>query len=249
VWLDGSINLTRTISDNLSKPYALFVTTAGDIYVDNGYSNGRVDKWTSSTNTSVPAMYVGNACYGLFVDTRNTLYCSICNLHQVVTKSLNSGTNVVTIVAGTGCPGSVSNMLHSPYGIFVSTNFDLYVADCGNDRVQLFPSGQLNGTTVARNGAPGTIPLNCPTAVVLDGDNYLFIVDSYNNRIVGPGPNGFRCLVGCSGSGSASNQLSDPQSMAFDSFGNIFVTNWGNARVQKFIFVNNTLGKCNVLSI
>ena len=95
-------------------------------------------------------------------------------------------------------------------------------------------SGQLNGTTVAGNGI-GNIALSCPTGVVLDGKNYLFIVDSFNHRIIGSGPNGFRCLVGCSGSnGSASNQLLFPQSMAFDSSGNIFVTDQGNNRVQRF---------------
>ena len=93
-------------------------------------------------------------------------------------------------------------------------------------------------------GTSGTFTLSCPTGIVLDADKYLFIVDSSNHRIIGSGPNGFRCLVGCLGTiGSASNQLNYPQSMAFDSYGNMFVTDQSNNRVQKFILINYTVGK------
>jgi hypothetical protein len=165
--------------------------------------------------------------------------------HQVVAKSLNSISNITTIIAGTGCIGSTSNMLYCPLGIFVDINFDLYVADSGNNRIQLFRSGQLNGITIAGSESPNlTVTLHNPTGVVLDADNYLFIADQYNQRIIGSGPNGFRCLVGCSGSpGSASNQLSFPVSLSFDSYGNMFTTDNGNSRIQKFILLNSTLGK------
>jgi hypothetical protein len=164
--------------------------------------------------------------------------------HQVVTQSLNSASNALTIIAGTGTAGSSSNMLYYPEGIFVDINFDLYVADFSNCRIQLFRAGQLNATTVAGNGAPGTITLSCPSGIVLDADKYLYIVDLHNDRIVGSGPNGFQCLVGCSGSrGSASNQLYNPFSISFDSYGNIFVTDDYNNRIQKFILQDNLCGK------
>jgi hypothetical protein len=221
IWFEGNIN-AKTISSGLSNPYALFVTSTGDIYADNGFANGQVTKRTMNVSTSIPVMYVGQKCYDLFVDKNDTLYCSMYNLHEVVTKSLSSSSNALKIVAGTGCSGSASNMLYNPRGIFVDINFDLYVADCGNDRIQFFSSGQLTGLTVAGSGAPTTITLDCPTDVILDADNYLFIVDQYNHRIIGSGPNGFRCLVGCSGGGSGSNQLLYPQSMAFDEFKNLY---------------------------
>jgi len=242
VWFDNSINPTRTISGNLASPWSLFVTTSGDIYVDNGNPNGRVDKWELNTNSSVPAMYVGSSCLGLFVDINDTLYCSLCNLHQVVTKSLNSDSNITRTVAGNGTAGSTSNMLSGPHGIFVNINLDLYVADYGNNRIQLFQFGQLNATTVASSSP--TITLDGPTGIVLDADGYLFIVDCGNNRIVGSGLNGFRCLVGCSEIGSsASNELWSPQTLGFDSYGNIFVTDWTNNRIQKFVLSTNSCGK------
>ncbi len=244
VWFNDSIDPTRIISGNLSNPYSLFVTITGDIYVDNGDANGRVDEWAWNINFSVPAMYVGNKCMGLFVDINDILYCSLHDLHQVVAKPLNNDSNTTKIVAGTGCNGSSSNALSYPYGVYVDINLDLYVAECGNNRIQLFQSGKLDGTTIAGAGSlHTTVTLSCPTDIVLDADGYLFIVDSNSHRIFGSGPNGFRCLVGCSGGGSASNQLQYPRSLSFDSYGNIFVTDSSNSRIQKFILLNNTLGK------
>jgi DNA-binding beta-propeller fold protein YncE len=135
-------------------------------------------------------------------------------------------------------------MLYVPRGIFVDRLFNFYVADCGNNRIQFFQSGNLNGTTVAGVAATGTISLQCPTGVVLDGGGYLFIVDGEHHRVVGQSSNGFRCVVGCTNtSGSASNQLSLPRSLSFDSYGNIYVVDRSNNRVQLFFLENNTCGE------
>jgi glucose/arabinose dehydrogenase len=74
-------------------------------------------------------------------------------------------------------------MLNSPYGIFVDVNFDLYIADNKNNRIQLFKSGHLNGTTVAGDNTISS-ELWEPSDIVLDADGYLFIADSGNNRII-----------------------------------------------------------------
>ncbi len=245
MWLNDSITPTRTISGGLSNPVGIFVTSNGDIYVDNEQSNGRVDKWTLNANASVPVMYVSSRCFSLFVDISNTLSCSMDQNHQIIKRWLDDQSNTTTIVAGNGSSGSTSDMLYYPNGIFVDINLNLYVADCWNHRIQLFRLGELNGLTIAGNESSNhTITLSYPTGIVLDADNYLFITDYNNNRIVGSGSNGFRCLVGCSGSsGSASNQLSLPVTLSFDSYGNMFVTDKNNGRIQEFILSTNSCGK------
>lgn len=232
------------ISGDFIRPSSLFASLAGDVYIDNGYTHNRIDKSIRSTANISTILNINGSCYGLFIDNNATLYSSLENLHQVMKTSLNDDSNITIIAAGNGTPALSSNTLDSPHGIFVDTNFNLYVADFGNNRIQLFQSDKTNGTTVAGNGTPSTIALTRPTDVVLDGQGYLFIVDSYNHRIVGSGPNGFRCVAGCSmTNGSAATQLNYPQSMAFDRFGNIFVTDRDNNRIQKFLLQTNSCGK------
>ena len=94
-----------------------------------------------------------------------------------------------------------------------------------------------------------TIVLSYPTCVILDADGFLFIVDNDNNRIVASDSYGFRCLVGCLKTpGNASDQLYYPWILSFDSYGNMFVTDRYNHRVQKFLLATNSCGKHPKLS-
>ena len=246
VWFNNSsiptsINTASAIS--ASYPFSLSVATGGEMYVDNGLLNGQVDKWASNGTFLGTSMLTPSSCDGLFVDVAHNIYCCVMNSHQITSKSLLSDADTLTIVAGTGCPGNSSNMLRDPRGIFVHTNLDLYVADSSNSRIQLFHSGQLNGTTIAGTDVTGSMSLNYPTGVALDGEGYLFIVDCYSGRIIGSDSSGFRCLVGCSGIGNASNQLLAPFLLSFDIDGNMFVVDGGNHRIQKFLLSTNSCGK------
>ena len=245
MWHEGSINTTQVIPGNFTDPNSLFVTSNGDIYIDDGEENGRVQKWKAQTNTFDTVMNVNSSCWGLFVDTNETLYCSMLNHHQVVKKSLNDHQmKSIVVAAGTGSKGSTFKELNGPVGMFVDVNFDLYVADCRNNRIQLFESGDLNGITVAGDGSINpTINLFCPSGIVLDAQKYLFIVENGNHRIVGSNLNGFRCLIGCYGGGSQSNQLLDPNSFSFDRSGNILVADESNHRIQKFEYFGRSCGE------
>jgi len=216
----------------------------GDIYIDDGEENGRVEKWIAETNTTVTVMNVFSSCYGLFVDKNDNLYCSMYNHHFVVKRSLHDPVLALAFIAGRGIQGSAPNELNGPAGIFVGVKLDLYVADCENDRIQLFEAGKSNGQTVAGDRSPSpTITLDCPIGITFDAQNYLFIVDRNNHRIVGSGLNGFRCLVGCDRRNSQSNQLSFPSAFSFDRSGNMFVVDQGNNRIQKFQYEKNSCSK------
>ncbi|CAF1084946.1 unnamed protein product [Adineta steineri] len=239
IWHEEGVNPTGIIRANFTGPSSLFVTSNGDIYIDDGFENGRVQKWIAGANNFSTVMNVNSSCHGLFVDINDTLYCSMGDNHQVLKRSLNDAVMAPNrVAAGTGIEGSASNQLSDPGGIFADVNFDLYVADCNNDRVQLFQSGESYGITVAGSTSLNpTITLNFPIGIILDADKYLFIVDHGNNRIVGSGSNGFRCLVGCYGMGLQSNQLYGPFSFSFDHSGNMFVADYANHRIQKFKYL------------
>jgi hypothetical protein len=238
---NGSLTLNKTISGNLNHPWSLFVTDNGDIFVDNGYNNNRVDKWTLNGTNGKPVMNINSSCTGLFVDITYNLYCSSTKEHSVFKVGLDQNTSTPMVVAGTGCPGPLTNMLDHPHGIFVDENLTLFVADTHNNRIQRFQSDQLNAVTVAGFGGLVSFILNRPTSIVLDGDGHLFIVDSGNHRIIRSISKGFECLAGCSGkSGASMSQLNNPQTMAFDKYGNILVTDSSNHRVQKFMLAENS---------
>ncbi|CAF1418424.1 unnamed protein product [Adineta steineri] len=242
MWQEENINSTKIISGSFTGPRSLFVASNGDIYIDDGVKNGRVQKWIAETSTFVTVMNVNSSCFGLFVDINDILYCSITDRHQVVKRSLNDSVMASNhVAAGTGVEGSDSNQLDGPFGIFVDVNLDLYVTDCVNNRVQLFQSGESNGSTVAgRESLNPTITLDRPSGIVVDAEKYLFIVELTNSRIVGSGLNGFRCLVGCYGEGSQSNQLDSPFSLSFDHSGNMFVIDAENSRIQKFLLMKDS---------
>jgi len=239
-WSSGATNSNRDIFKNISNPASLFVTSNGDVFVNNDKEN-RIEKQTVNSTQIIPIMSVNSTCYGLFIDLDDMIYCSMKDLHQVIQKSLDNSHDNVSVIAGNGSPGSTMDMLDNPHGIFVSTSSDLYVADCGNDRIQLFTYPDRNGTTVAGNQLTKTIKLNCPTAIALNIDQSLFIVDSKNHRIVRSIPDGFRCVIGCSGDrGPDINTLNQPTSIAFDSYGNMFVADTANKRIQKFDFIQSS---------
>ncbi|UJR19290.1 hypothetical protein I4U23_022419 [Adineta vaga] len=222
---------TITISDyEDSFIYSMFVTNIGDIYIS---TNRQIIKWISSSNTFTKI--IKWSCQAMFIDINNALYC-LKTLHmKCLIVLLNYDETKVTVVVGPGQAKFPNDILSAPKGIFVDTNFDLYVADCLADRIHLFAFGQTVGkTVVGKNSKDITIELDCPTEVVLDAEKYLFISIKNGLRIIGSGPNGFRCLLGCYDWGSPSNQLHDPLDFSFDTYGNIFVLDYFNYRIQKF---------------
>ena len=65
------------------------------------------------------------------------------------------------------------------------------------------------------------------------------MADAGNQRIVKWTTNyaaGGVCIIGCSStSGTAANQLYGPRDLKFDRYGNIYITDQANHRIQKFL--------------
>ncbi len=234
----------------LYYPTSIFVTRTW-IYIMDTW-NFRVQKW--SRNLSNPVTVAGifgvygistntrtfYRGFGVFVDNYANLFVGDLDYNRVIMFPWNSTSGTAgAMVAGTGISGSNPDQLSGPYGLFVTDNGVLYIADCNNHRIQKWVLGARSGVTVAGTAVAGNglSRLNFPNTVVVDLNGCMYIADENNGRIMRWGPGAFigKCIAGCSGNrGPAANQLSDPVSIAFDSSGSMYVSDWGNNRVQKF---------------
>ena len=228
---------------------SVFAASNGDVFAGTISPSGQseIQRWTANGMNTIIHNTTVQLCYGLFVDDIDRLYCSLGDASFVMMLDLNDSTNTPSFVAGQASPGNTSDRLNIPAGIFVTFDYELYVADSGNNQNPAFPtrsternhSGRCWGT---RNGDTcwplGSCP-RCPRIHV----HCRSLEPSHHSL---KGRNGFRCVAGCSSvNGSAHDQLSMPSSLSFDSYGNIFVADTGNRRIQKLELSTKFCGECD----
>lgn len=139
--------------------------------------------------------------------------------------------------------------LYTPTGLLIDPAGNLYIADLNNNRIRkVTPAGII--TTVAGGGSLGVLGdggpatsawLNNPNAIAMDASGNLFITDNQNHRIRKVTPAGIiSTYVGtgsasfCGDGGPASSAcIAYPYGLAFDTAGNLFISDTGNGRIRK----------------
>jgi gliding motility-associated-like protein len=181
---------------------------------------------------------------GVFLDRDGYMYVADSNNNRIqrFPPGSTSASDGFTVAGGFG-QGMAANQLNHPTSVFVDSHGNLYVADAGNHRIQEFPasSGGTNGITVAGGNSPGgaSNELYFPMSIWVDVNGYLYVADTYNSRIqrFPPGStqttNGVT-VAGTNTPGSAANELDHPTSVNVDQYGNVYVSDAGNNRVQEF---------------
>jgi hypothetical protein len=182
---------------------------------------------------------------GIAVDSNGYIYVADTYNHRI--QKFDSGRNFVT---KWGSYGSGVNQFNTPYSIAVDSSNYLYVADSGNDRVQKCDS---SGNFVGNWGSSGTgdSQFDDSAAVAIDSSGNVYVVDTFNHRIQKFTSNGGflgwwgRDNLGSTGwhgpgfgrtgaQGSGDGEFSWPRGIAVDSLDNVYVTDQGNFRIQKF---------------
>jgi len=135
-------------------------------------------------------------------------------------------------VSGNGTIGSLLNQLRNPWGIYVDTNYAVYVVDRGNHRVVRWDPGSSTGTLVAgETGTAGSWSylLNLPTSITFDQFGNMYIMDSGNRRVQQWSPGStFGVTV------ASSTSLSSPRGIAIDMSGNLLIADYGYHRIVRF---------------
>jgi sugar lactone lactonase YvrE len=182
--------------NQLSNPYGIWRDVSSDIlYIADSY-NHRIMRYqnnapsgdiaaggngpgTNSSQLSYP--------YAFYFDSlSNSLLIANAGANNIVRWVLGASNWVIVAGNSGGSSGNTATFLTSPTDVALDPMGNVYVVDMWNQRIQFFPSGQLNGITIA--GVTGVIGnnttlLNYPSSLALDGQLNLYVVDESNNRI------------------------------------------------------------------
>ncbi|CAF4113824.1 unnamed protein product, partial [Rotaria magnacalcarata] len=235
-YVGGSATGTAVTGLTLSNPCDVYVDNNNVLYVMDT-SNYRVLRWNNNVVTVVAGGFGAGSTYdkmstsySMFVDASYNIYVSDYGNHRVAFWSAGNP-NMSQLVAGGYGAGSTPEKLYYPLGIYVDNMGIIYVADYYNHRIQQWYPGAATGITVAgQTGVAGSWSylLYYPTAVIYDQYNYLYIVDSSNNRVQ-------RWVPGASyGITVASSTMSNPRGLSLDSSGNIIVADMSLHRIISF---------------
>jgi uncharacterized protein (TIGR03437 family) len=174
--------------------------------------------------------------------------------NNVIRKVNPSG--IISTVAGNGTVGyfgdggpATSASLNWTAGVAADAAGNIYIADKWNNRIRkVSPSGiisTLAGSgwqTFSGDGGPATCAsMYLPKGVALDAGGNLYIANEGNARVRKVSPSGTITTVagngiyGFSGDGgpATSAALDQPQSVAVDGAGNLYIADAWNARIRK----------------
>ncbi|CAF0996033.1 unnamed protein product [Rotaria sordida] len=161
--------------------------------------NERITRWPSTFDprTSVGTIMAGgngaglnpdqlNNPFGLYYDEPNQIFYISNHDSHSITQWFIGDYEPHNIYAGIpGRFGNSSAQLFYPEGITLDSYGNLYVADCQNNRIQMFCPNSVFGITIAGNGQSGnsSYELSFPGDVAFDSELNLYVSDTFNNRI------------------------------------------------------------------
>ena len=237
------------------------VTRGGVITTVAG--GGSVCAWETDTlGDGCPATQAQlNFPTAVAVDGAGNLYIADSSNNRI--RMVNANTGIIATVAGggaicvshinpvgDGCPATQAQ-LNGPLGVAVDGNGNIWIADTFNHRVRLVRAisgtiGTLAGTgTASYNGdniSSINAELNYPSGVAADAAAHVYIADTNNNRIrvANLGTGGITTVAG-TGTGAyngdniaaTSAELWNPNGVAFDALGNIYIADNRNNRIRR----------------
>ena len=213
------------------------VTTLAGQALVKGAANG------TSTNAQFndPAAIITDAQGNLFVaDSQNHAIREIATNGLVTVFAGQPG------VSGTANGTGTNAQFNTPSGLAFDGNGNLFVADTGNNTLREITSGGgvstiagIAGSGGFADGAAGAAQFSSPLGLVVAANGTLFVADSGNHcirQISGGAVSTFagEPQVWGSADGAGTNaQFNGPLGLAFDHFGNLFVSDANNETIRE----------------
>ncbi|CAF1492788.1 unnamed protein product, partial [Didymodactylos carnosus] len=185
-----STNIAGANSTFIQRVCGLWVDSIGTIYAADAVFNYVIKFPVGAlTGTIVAGSGIAgnntnqlNLPWGLYVDETNSLlYVSNSGGNTVAKWSIGSSTGTFLV----GPSGLNSTLLNHPLGITRDDYGNLYVADCYNNRIQMYCASNISeGITIIGDGVgTDSTHLDCPTSVAFDSNSTLYVSDLANHRV------------------------------------------------------------------
>ncbi|CAF3343797.1 unnamed protein product, partial [Rotaria sp. Silwood2] len=251
VTVAGTTGMPGAAQNLLNAPHSLAMDSTNALYICDA-GNSRIQKWVpgASNGTTVAGQANGaagssdahfNRPSGIAIDSDGNVFVVDTYNHrvQIWRKDALSGSTVAGVTGSFGLP---NDRLYHPFGAARDPRTGtLYIADYDNHRVMSYLSGSSSGTVVAGGNGPGlkNTQLLYPIAVALDmSSESLLIVNWRGHNIVRwkLGSNSWTIAAGNinGGAGTTSMHLNSPRDVAIDRWGNLYVADTNNQRIQFF---------------
>ncbi|CAF0988623.1 unnamed protein product [Didymodactylos carnosus] len=224
--------------DRLSRPSSVIFDKGSKSFIICDYGNRRVLQWFRRSTTYAKVLIEDIECCGMAMDDQGSLYISDTGRHEV--RRYRSGDISGTVVAGGHGQGRSLHQLNHPTYICIGRNQAVYVSDSWNNRVMKWEKDAKEGAIVAGGQGAGSnlTQLHCPAGIVVDRLDRVYVADYWNNRVMQwhtyRGKLYRNNIAGGLIPGDGAKQLNGPEGLAFDRYGNLYVADSQNHRIQRF---------------
>lgn len=256
----STVTVTPTITNSATITFT--VTPTNTPTVTNTSTDTPASTFTSTpTATNTPSNALGAAATlgssSFFVYPAGIQYDGNGHL-WIVDQNNNSlqewaGNNPVTAITTFNAVDTFS----TPWGNAIDSSGNIYVADSSNGQVEVFNSAGIYQTAFGNSPGHTELANSSPTGVAIDPSAMMVYVLSYTNSAIyvysmsGLSPSFTYTYTGSnfSGAGTAPGNvpvtMNDPLNLCLDSSGNIWVADWGNARIAEYSSYSNSVTYMN----